>query len=158
MRTFHAPRITLLACTTPLAPPPANTRPDLTEVMKFFCYSADAAIQLADPVLNPAGKLVFILDVCDFGFRNWDIAGAKMLFKMIHVSGGWRSAFDERMTADCMLCFATPHLLEPGRTMPSRHGSGGAGQMERGSRCETNGFQAHKWSSLHASLQYATAP
>jgi hypothetical protein len=67
---------------------PKPTRSSQLELQKFFCYSADAAIALADPRLNPGGKVVFILDVGGFGFRNWDLAGAKLLFRMIHVGAG----------------------------------------------------------------------
>lgn len=58
--------------------------PDQSELQRFYCYCSDAGIALADPVTNPDGKVVFILDVGDFGWRNFDLAGAKMLFKMVH--------------------------------------------------------------------------
>lgn len=59
-------------------------RPDGTEAQRFFCYSADAAIAMADPDLNPGGKVQFVFMAKGFGWQNFDVAGLSMLFKMIH--------------------------------------------------------------------------
>ena len=56
--------------------------------MKFYCYASDVAIALGDPALNPEGRVVFILDVGEFGLRNFDLAGARTLFGMMSVSKG----------------------------------------------------------------------
>jgi hypothetical protein len=55
------------------------------EIQKFYCYAADAAIANADLERNPEGRVVFILDVGDFGWKNFDVLGAKALLNMIHV-------------------------------------------------------------------------
>ena len=52
-------------------------------MQKFYCYCSDAAIALADPALNPDGRVVFIIDVGRFGLKNFDLAGAKTLFGMM---------------------------------------------------------------------------
>jgi hypothetical protein len=46
---------------------PNHNSPDQSEVQRFFCYSTDNAIALADPELNPEGRIIFLFDVGDFG-------------------------------------------------------------------------------------------
>ncbi|GBG00596.1 hypothetical protein Rsub_13386 [Raphidocelis subcapitata] len=58
-------------------------RPDPLEVMKFYCYASDVAIAMADPERNPEGRVVFILDVGEFGLKNFDLMGAKSLATMM---------------------------------------------------------------------------
>ncbi|GBG00119.1 hypothetical protein Rsub_12730 [Raphidocelis subcapitata] len=53
------------------------------EVQRFYCYASDVAIAMADPERNPEGRVVFILDVGEFGLRNFDLMGAKTLFGMM---------------------------------------------------------------------------
>ena len=60
----------------------------MLEVQRFYCYASDACIAVADPVRNPEGRVVFIIDVGDFGMKNFDLLGAKTLVTMIHVRGG----------------------------------------------------------------------
>lgn len=58
-------------------------RNDALEVQKFYAYCSDAAIALADPSLNPEGRILLLIDVSGFGLRNFDLAGAKALFGMM---------------------------------------------------------------------------
>ncbi|GBF97515.1 hypothetical protein Rsub_10438 [Raphidocelis subcapitata] len=57
--------------------------PDQSEVERLFCYTADAAIALADGDLNPGGLVSFVMDVEGFGLRNYDLKATKTLFQMI---------------------------------------------------------------------------
>ncbi|KAI8471339.1 MAG: CRAL-TRIO domain-containing protein [Monoraphidium minutum] len=60
-------------------------QPDQDEVQRFFCYCADAAIALADASGRGGGaRIVLLMDVGAFGWKNFDVAGAKTLFRMIH--------------------------------------------------------------------------
>jgi hypothetical protein len=36
-------------------------------VQRFYCYCADTTLAECDPVMNPGGRSVFILDVGEFG-------------------------------------------------------------------------------------------
>jgi hypothetical protein len=72
----------------PTPPRPAPPRPpssDQLSVQRFYCYASDACLAIADPARNPQGRVVFILDVGDFGWRNFDVHGAKTLFCMMSV-------------------------------------------------------------------------
>jgi hypothetical protein len=61
-------------------------------MMRFYCYAADACLAIADPGLNPKGRVVFILDMGDFGVKNFDLLGAKSIVTMIRVRGGLNGA------------------------------------------------------------------
>ncbi len=78
----------------PKLQPPTHTHTHVhsnaAEVEKFYCYCSDACIEVGDPVLNPEGRVVFILDVGEFGVKNFDLMGAKTICSMMSVSGGWR--------------------------------------------------------------------
>ena len=41
---------------------------------------------MAEPALNPGGRVAFVFMSRGFGWANFDVAGLTMLFKMIHVS------------------------------------------------------------------------
>lgn len=94
------------------APPRSS---DMAEVQKLYCYSSDLCIAMADPVRNPGGKVVFILDVGTFGWKNFDLMGAKMIFNMIQVSAAARatggSISDELLQLQLMLWVGGPPLL-----------------------------------------------
>jgi hypothetical protein len=75
------------------APRPSRVRPtptrhsaDQLAVQKFYCYATDACLAIADPARNPEGRVVFIIDVGDFGWKNFDLQGSKTLFGMMSVS------------------------------------------------------------------------
>jgi hypothetical protein len=79
----HAPR----PHPSPHSPAAPSPRGNAEEVMRFYCYAADACLAIADPARNPQGHVVFILDVGDFGLRNFDLIGAKSVVTMIRVGG-----------------------------------------------------------------------